>query len=223
MPSLPDIPGKGLVAGTGRRAGHAGKVAVGAGVAMIAVGGYLAKRLLRRGGGGDGAEAGADTADPIAETPTAPPGAEAEAAEEKQPEAKATAEKAPESNADVPKAPEAKAPAPKAAAEKAPAPKADAPKPPESEADAEVELPPPAEEPHHALNNPVSDDPDPTEWPDPYEKRPDPRDPADPDGKPFGEEPHPATGAESTSEPPPGQDLEAGDRAEPPKRDKLDE
>jgi len=29
---------------------------------------------------------------------------------------------------------------------------------------------------HHALNEPASD-PDPTEWPDPYDKRPDPRDP----------------------------------------------
>src|SRR5947207_14077663 len=27
---------------------------------------------------------------------------------------------------------------------------------------------------HHALNNPVGE-PDPTEWPDPYERRPDPR------------------------------------------------
>lgn len=32
----------------------------------------------------------------------------------------------------------------------------------------------PEREPHHELNNPVSD-PDPTEWPDPYEKRRDPR------------------------------------------------
>src|SRR5437763_13428726 len=29
-------------------------------------------------------------------------------------------------------------------------------------------------EPHHALNNPA-DRPDPTEWPDPYEQREDPR------------------------------------------------
>jgi hypothetical protein len=75
--------------------------------------------------------------------------------------------------------------------------------------------------PHHVLNNPVGE-PDPTEWPDPYEKREDPRDPADPDGQPFGEEPHPATGATSTSEPHPSQDPEAGDRWEGPKRDKLD-
>jgi hypothetical protein len=32
-------------------------------------------------------------------------------------------------------------------------------------------------DPHHALNNPAAD-PDPTEYPDPYETRPDPRDPA---------------------------------------------
>jgi len=31
-------------------------------------------------------------------------------------------------------------------------------------------------EPHHGLNNPVSD-PDPTEFPDPYERRPDPKGP----------------------------------------------
>ena len=75
--------------------------------------------------------------------------------------------------------------------------------------------------PHHALNNPVGE-PDPTEYPDPYERREDPRDPPDPDGEPFGEEPHPPTGSTSTSEPHPSQDP----RAEPhegPKRDKLDD
>lgn len=35
-------------------------------------------------------------------------------------------------------------------------------------------------DPHHALNNPAVD-PDPTEYPDPYERRPDPRDPENPD------------------------------------------
>lgn len=75
--------------------------------------------------------------------------------------------------------------------------------------------------PHHALNNPVGE-PDPTEWPDPYEKREDPRDPPDPDGKPFGEEPHSPTGARSTSEPHPSEDPEAvGWKA--PERDKLDD
>jgi hypothetical protein len=76
--------------------------------------------------------------------------------------------------------------------------------------------------PHGALSNPVGD-PDPTEWPDPYEKRDDPKDPPDPDGQPFGEEPHPHSGSTSTSEPHPSKDPEAGDRWEGPKRDKLDE
>jgi hypothetical protein len=69
-------------------------------------------------------------------------------------------------------------------------------------------------EPHHVLNNPVRD-PDPTEWPDPYDKREDPRDPDDPDS--------PAQGAQSTSEPHPSKDPEAADRWEGPKRDKLDQ
>ena len=76
--------------------------------------------------------------------------------------------------------------------------------------------------PHQALNNPA-EDPDPTEWPDPYDKRDDPRDPPDPDGAPFGEEPHPPSGSTSTSEERPAQDPEAGDRWERPKREKLDQ
>jgi hypothetical protein len=64
-------------------------------------------------------------------------------------------------------------------------------------------------EPHHSLNNPVGE-PDPTEWPDPYEKREDPRDPPDPDDRPFGEQPHPQTGSRSTSEPHPAEDPETG-------------
>jgi hypothetical protein len=36
---------------------------------------------------------------------------------------------------------------------------------------------PRAKDPHSALNNPATD-PDPTEFPDPYDQRPDPRDPA---------------------------------------------
>jgi hypothetical protein len=46
------------------------------------------------------------------------------------------------------------------------------------------------EEPHHALNNPV-DAPDETEWPDPYEKREDPRDDAPAPAPPSTSEPHP--------------------------------
>jgi len=87
--------------------------------------------------------------------------------------------------------------------------------------DAQDGAPPPDREPHHALNNPA-EDPDPTEWPDPYDKREDPRDPPDPDAEPFGEEPHPQTGSRSTSEPHPNSDIEA-DPTEPPERDKLDE
>ena len=66
-------------------------------------------------------------------------------------------------------------------------------------------------EAHHALSNPVTDEPDETEWPDPYEQRPDPRD-----------EEHPPTGSTSTSEPHPAQDPEA-EPWEAPKRDKLDD
>jgi hypothetical protein len=76
-------------------------------------------------------------------------------------------------------------------------------------------------EPHRALSNPASD-PDPTEWPDPYERREDPRDPPDPDQEPFGEEGHAPTGSTSTSEPHPSEDPEAPDW-EGPKRNKLDE
>jgi hypothetical protein len=53
---------------------------------------------------------------------------------------------------------------------------------------------------HHALNEPAND-PDPTEWPDPYDRRPDPRDPdAEAEEMDFGEV-HSSTGATSTSEP----------------------
>jgi hypothetical protein len=53
-------------------------------------------------------------------------------------------------------------------------------------------------EPHHTLNNPV-ESPDETEWPDPYEKREDPR---GPDQEPG------ADGSFSTSEPPPPHDKD---------------
>jgi hypothetical protein len=77
-------------------------------------------------------------------------------------------------------------------------------------------------DPHHALNVPVGE-PDPTEWPDPYDQRPDPRDPVDPEADALTEPPHPPTGAQSTSEPNPKQDPEAQPWAEGPKRDKLDQ
>ncbi len=74
--------------------------------------------------------------------------------------------------------------------------------------------------PHHALNNPAVD-PDPTEWPDPYEKREDPRGPEEESESGF-DSPHPPTGSESTSEPHPSKDPEA-EAWEGPKRDKVDE
>lgn len=76
-------------------------------------------------------------------------------------------------------------------------------------------------DPHHVLNHPVGE-PDPTEWPDPYDTRPDPRDPPDPDQEPFGAQAHPPTGSTSTSQPHPSQDPEAIGW-EGPKRDKLDD
>ena len=51
----------------------------------------------------------------------------------------------------------------------------------------------PDRDPHHALNNPIAD-PDEAEYPDPYEKRPDPRDPALVDTPAF-----PAEGADETA------------------------
>lgn len=50
------------------------------------------------------------------------------------------------------------------------------------------------------LNEPATD-PDLTEWPDPYDKRPDPRDPAARDIEMDFGEAHPPTGVTSTSEP----------------------
>ena len=68
--------------------------------------------------------------------------------------------------------------------------------------------------PHHALNSPVGE-PDPTEWPDPYEKREDPMAPRDGDT-------HTPPGAVSTSAPHPSQDPEASEW-EAPEREKLDD
>jgi hypothetical protein len=76
-------------------------------------------------------------------------------------------------------------------------------------------------EPHHSLSNPVGE-PDPDEWPDPYESRPDPKAPEEP-AEETASERHPPTGSTSTSEPHPSKDPEAGDRWEGPKRDKLDQ
>jgi hypothetical protein len=72
MAKLPDVPGKSLI--TGMAKGTRVVVAA-AGTGALAVGGLVAKRVLgHRNGGGDGGTGA--SADPIAETPTAPPGAE---------------------------------------------------------------------------------------------------------------------------------------------------
>jgi hypothetical protein len=73
-----------------------------------------------------------------------------------------------------------------------------------------------AREAHHALNEPARE-PSPDEWPDPYDRRPDPRGPYAEGHEPSA----PDTGAVSTSEPHPREDPEAIP-AEPPKREKLD-
>jgi hypothetical protein len=206
MPSLPDIPGLGLVSGTTKRAKVlAGSAVVGA----VGVGGLVLRRVLGHGGDGDGA-----SADPIAETPTAPPGAE------DKPVPKAKPAKPAKPKAAKPKTAKADAAASKPKAGAKPKPPAPAKPKPKAEPSKEPIKP---RDPHHELNNPVVDDPDLTEFPDPYDKREDPRDPVDSDGMSFGEEPHPQTGSESTSEPPLEQDptVERGGR--PPQRDKLDD
>jgi hypothetical protein len=71
-------------------------------------------------------------------------------------------------------------------------------------------------DPHHVLNQPA-EDPDPTEWPDPYDRRPDPRFPASEEETPQ----RAAPGATSTSEPHPREDPEAAD-ADAPQRERLD-
>jgi hypothetical protein len=231
MPSLPDIPGKDLIDETTKRARA---VAAGAATGALAVGGFLAKRALSRRGGDADTDAG-----PVAETPRpaarpepdapAPAPAQKPPAPPPQPKPKA-AKPAPKPEKAKPAKPKPKAAKPekpkpgkpKAAKPKRAAPPAttgtDAPTVPGAEPGDQRG----GKDPHHSLNNPVVD-PDPTEYPDPFDKREDPRAPQDPDGAPFGEEPHPATGAESTSEPPRSQDPEVGDRAKPPRRENLDD
>jgi hypothetical protein len=67
-------------------------------------------------------------------------------------------------------------------------------------------------EPHHSLANPA-EEPDPTEYPDPYERQPDPRDPASLDTPAFpaeaGDDASAATPRPpSTSEPPPPRNYD---------------
>jgi hypothetical protein len=206
VPNLPDIPGKSLIGGTTKRARVV--AAAGAG-AVLAVGGVVAKRVLGHGGSKDeGAkDSGASDAADLA-------GAEADAkvvpiAKEKAPPKPKLAK--PKAAKPKPKAaPKLKAaPKPKPAAEK-------------SKPDSEPGNRSHDKGPHQALNNPVGE-PDETEYPDPFETRPDPRDPVDPDGAPFGEEPHPATGSESTSEPPLENDPEHPEGGRPPRRENLDQ
>jgi hypothetical protein len=231
MPSLPDIPGKNLITGMTKRTRV---VAAAAGAGALAIGGFVVKRVL--GHVGDDRGEGGTSADPIAETPTAPPGAEAKPV----PKPKAAKAKPQRGNAEKPDAgskpkpakpkPGPKGKAPKAGKAKPVRPKAPKPKPgakpPKTtgtdappEPDSEPGNQTGGKDPHHALNNPVVDDPDMTEYPDPYDNREDPR---DPDDAPFGEASHPQTGAESTSEPPPAQDPEVENGGRPPRRDKLD-
>ena len=73
-------------------------------------------------------------------------------------------------------------------------------------------------DPHRPLNNPAGE-PDESEWPDPYESRPDPRFPASVD-ETGGEQPHTPDGAQSTSQPHPDQDVLETD---PPERERMDE
>lgn len=247
IPDIPDIPGKSLIGGTTKRARVVAAAAAGG---ALAVGGVVAKRVLGQGGAKDGDEAVAepvDNVEPIAKAKPAPkakaaklkPAAKPKAASAAKPKApkpkpasaakpKPAAEPKPakpkpaaEPNASKPKSTPAK---PKAAkAKPAPEPKAetsgtDAPPKPDAEPGNRSH----DKGPHQALNNPVGE-PDETEYPDPYETRSDPRDPADPDGLPFGEEPHPATGSESTSEPPVENDPEQPGGGRPPRRDNLDQ
>jgi len=74
-------------------------------------------------------------------------------------------------------------------------------------------------DPHHELSNPVGE-PDPTEWPDPYERRPDPRDPASVDTPALPAEREPADEAPqdpSTSDPPPPRGHDQARTERPPR------
>ena len=75
--------------------------------------------------------------------------------------------------------------------------------------------------PHSALNTPVGE-PDPTEWPDPYDRREDPRAPADEMVFPGDHQAHTPAGAQTTSAPPPDQDIEAPQTGAP-DTDRLDD
>ena len=74
--------------------------------------------------------------------------------------------------------------------------------------------------PYTVLNNPVGE-PDPTEWPDPYDQREDPRAP-DEEMQFAGTGTHTPVGATSTSEPGAKDDIEAIN-ANAIERDNLDD
>lgn len=222
MPRLPDVPGKSLITEVTKRTRT---VAGAAGAGALAVGGFVAKRVLDHAGPDRRGENGAGpNSDPIAETVTAPPGADEKPVPRTEPvpkpkpipQAKPTPKPKPVAKA-APKPAKPKAAKPKPAKPK-PAPKGKAaakPKPKPKPAKAKAKAPKAksaGKGPHHELNNPVVDDPDLTEYPDPYDTREDPLDQL-----------HPPTGAESTSEPPLSQDPEVENGGKPPRRDKLDD
>ncbi len=206
MPNLPGIPGKSLIGGTTKRARVV--AAAGAGAAL-AVGAVVAKRVLGHGAKDEGAKDGRDRVPAEGDDKVVPT-----AKEKAPPKPKPAKPKAAKAKPKA-KAEKAKPPKPKAAPK--PKPAAGIPKPDAEPGNRSLD-----KGPHQALNNPVGE-PDETEYPDPYETRPDPRDPVDPDGAPFGEEPHPATGSESTSEPPLEDDPEHPEGGRPPRRENLDQ
>jgi len=75
--------------------------------------------------------------------------------------------------------------------------------------------------PHSVLNTPVGE-PDPTAWPDPYDRREDPRAPVDGMVFPGDGLSHTPVGATSDSAPPAAADIEALN-TNAPDRDNLDE
>jgi hypothetical protein len=75
--------------------------------------------------------------------------------------------------------------------------------------------------PYAALNTPVGD-PDPTAWPDPYDRREDPRAPAEEMVFPGDGRSHTPVGATSDSSPRAADDIEALN-TDAPDRDNLDE
>lgn len=238
MPNLPDIPGKSLIGGTTKRARVVAAAAAGG---ALAVCGVVAKRVLGHGGDEDdrarkdaaatdtGETAGAadDKVVSIAKekSPPKPKPTKPKAAK---PKPKAAPKPAPKADSNKPAKPKV-APKPDSGKPAKPKPAADKAKPrkPKAAAEKSDSAVEPGDRshdkgPHQALNNPVGE-PDETEYPDPFETRPDPRDPADPDGAPFGEEPHPPVGAESTSEPPLENDPEHPEGGRPPRRENLDQ